>query len=1711
MSENYGLLLNDDKDQSIITSALELAKNQLYSFANSSDFQTKMQLAFGVAVDSNSFQIAWQNQDFSVIPNIQILSGAELCGAIGAYAQATNTIYLSQDYLNQNSNNIASITSLLLEEIGHAVDAKINILDASGDEGAIFSGVVQSKIFEPEQLQQLKDKDDHTTITLDGQILQIEQATTGLVSGGFEGSTKTIKLDSKGGGTATYFYQMQNIPDNLILRYEGKDILNTGFVSGSKTGTVNIPKGNSDKLEVILATNDSNTLWNYKIDTSNCSEPSPLKVSLVSGTEEEKNGKCILKGTINIGRKGSSPILKVEGTVEYDATTISIDGIVSSLIGNGLVKTTPLFKTKSKFDIDVKTATGSLKEDTGFANQYKLGGLDVDFSSLSINPNGLALGAKFKLIDDLGLPDYFFSGSDALLISQNDVKFGSSVKLSLPNFKDFQLFKFLPVKEFSDFSIEYVAPEDKIKIQGKLVIDPFAKLDGSAGQIGKITADFAGDNYIQIQGGKGDVKGSLSVNNIKLQNGWGISEATLTLDTINKDVAGKAKVTFPFGASVPPKQVGAGLELGFKLPIPPVELNLIGAEVDGLNVPIGNTGAFLQGLSGKIENFAPSDPDPIEFTGGLKLTAGPKIAADLTAIGGGKFEAALVEVDATVNVNKERIKGSGKFKIIDEQVASGNVDAEINWNKGFFETKGGYSLIDGLIKTQSGFKASSNFDITMSGGASVNIPKFVPFVGGAQVSSGNFLFNFTNNGNLSDDFGAGWSTINIQKLGLNLSFVGGFKAFFDGKVEIIGSKNLPKTSSFTIAPGTDWILMGADWENANDNVKVKVKAPDGTIFNESDFAATQKIAIVDELTNSTTKVVIVSNPEPGIWDIDAVDETGLGQVTYSAFRDSIAPTIKITSPSTDVTDQSVTISYNAFDSDSNAKVSLFYDTDNQGFDGILIKDGLNETDGAGSFVWNTEGIATGDYYIYGMVMDENNPIALSYGTGQVKVTEAADLSITKTANADSVNVGGNLTYTITVANNGTSTAKSVFVSDILPEGVTFVSSSINPTTQSNNQLTFDIGNLEKDKTTTVNITIAAPTIGTITNTASVTAKTYDPDATNNVAILDTTFVETPIFPTDLLLTSDATNTPINLGDKITYTLTVTNNGDGQATGIKLTDNIGSLGVKDVLATSSQGTATIDSNGNVTAQLGKLNKGEKATVTITATSIVADTLINTAFVTSNEDDLDTANNFLIQNKAVNPITPTSADLELTQTIDNPNPKIGDEVNFTLTLTNKGVGIASSIKVQDILSSDLDFVSAVPEQGTYDSQTGLWDVGNMRDNLTRTLKIIAKANKDVSITNTAEIIAVAETDPDSTPNNNNPNEDDQASVTLNAALAIPTLAKTADDIFTIFGGSGNPKLQVTLAGRNSNLVNELGVFTVDDAQGKINGIAPGETGYTQAALNKSKVIFSTIANVPNGFDINNLTSLIEFESGNNLRFLLVKNGTIDSVQNGNTPTSDILFSDLSRQKITDLGTDGFSLAWKDGSNNDTDFKDLVVNIKSTNDPLPLGTNLQGKQQGEVLDLRGITNNVKADFVVNREAAFNNFVGFYKVADENGGIDVDADGTVDFRPGDSGYAQAAIKNRVAGIDLRVDNQGTASFTDKTLTGGSIFAPFILTNGRTVDQVLNGQVDQAYFAYIGANADKVDHIRLLGNNVFGFEDLAGGGDKDYNDVVLKVNLSVV
>ena len=216
----------------------------------------------------------------------------------------------------------------------------------------------------------------------------------------------------------------------------------------------------------------------------------------------------------------------------------------------------------------------------------------------------------------------------------------------------------------------------------------------------------------------------------------------------------------------------------------------------------------------------------------------------------------------------------------------------------------------------------------------------------------------------------------------------------------------------------------------------------------------------------------------------------------------------------------------------------------------------------------------------------------------------------------------------------------------------------------------------------------------------------------------------------------------------------------------------------------------------------------------------------------------------------------------------------------------------------------------------------------------------------------------------------------------------LTLISDDVFNIKGNNnGKATLEVTLTGSNSDSVNEIGVFTVDDANGKIDGIAQGKAGYTDKALQRGQVIFSLLANSPAGFDAEAIKRLLAFNANKNLRFYFVKDGSTDSVLSKNTPIDNVLFPNPANLKITDLGSNSFSLEWEDGSGDPNGFEDLRVNIRVTNQAIALGTNLQSQHQGESLVLRNITGDVKADFTVYREANYNNSVGFYQVTGENG----------------------------------------------------------------------------------------------------------------------------
>lgn len=186
-------------------------------------------------------------------------------------------------------------------------------------------------------------------------------------------------------------------------------------------------------------------------------------------------------------------------------------------------------------------------------------------------------------------------------------------------------------------------------------------------------------------------------------------------------------------------------------------------------------------------------------------------------------------------------------------------------------------------------------------------------------------------------------------------------------------------------------------------------------------------------------------------------------------------------------------------------------------------------------------------------------------------------------------------------------------------------------------------------------------------------------------------------------------------------------------------------------------------------------------------------------------------------------------------------------------------------------------------------------------------------------------------------------------------------------------------------------------------------------------------------------------------------------------------------------------------------------IVVNTQGSVDTLAIGSSLQGSRHSELLDLRELTGEVNVEVSLFREAGYDNTVGFYAVDPSGQVVDPLTGLAVSGAPiaaNAQDYQQKALQYRTD-IALSVENQSV--FTQKTqFQGGLLYAPFIVQNG-SFEQFSDSDLSNdpsVFFPYLGVNSDKVDHIRLLSNNLWGFEDLTGGGDRDYNDLIVKLNI---
>jgi alkaline phosphatase len=167
---------------------------------------------------------------------------------------------------------------------------------------------------------------------------------------------------------------------------------------------------------------------------------------------------------------------------------------------------------------------------------------------------------------------------------------------------------------------------------------------------------------------------------------------------------------------------------------------------------------------------------------------------------------------------------------------------------------------------------------------------------------------------------------------------------------------------------------------------------------------------------------------------------------------------------------------------------------------------------------------------------------------------------------------------------------------------------------------------------------------------------------------------------------------------------------------------------------------------------------------------------------------------------------------------------------------------------------------------------------------------------------------------------------------------------------------------------------------------------------------------------------------------------------------------------------------------------EFGEEIVNVEFDNDSI------------ELINLRGFGDvTVQASYEISREADFDNEVYFYKVDSANGLIGREL-------PSGDNYLQAALNNIISPEFSIGDDESESGVVN--LEAGSIIGAMIIANG-SLEQLQDADTSNdpmVYFSFPGAaGGDGFDHIKLVGNNKFGFEDLPNGGDMDFNDIEIE------
>jgi large repetitive protein len=733
---------------------------------------------------------------------------------------------------------------------------------------------------------------------------------------------------------------------------------------------------------------------------------------------------------------------------------------------------------------------------TAEAHRFYFVGLWFQPDKLQLRTHELDVAGNFVLPEALGGANIELPILNGLVFKESGVSLGGG-KIAFPAEFKFNLFGLIGVKA-AGASIEYQAVEDLLKITGKFdLTSSIMKPDHTVTKYGEgmgISLDFLGTvlepNFIQVKNGVADLRGVFKLTNLVAEGGWGISEASLFLETTNGSAlkAGiGGKLILPFsrakefnaqtgttddGAKV---TVGGEIVVGFNSAVAG-EWGVTKATAFGenLDIPLPITGdvVFLENISATVGGWAIYDPLPLSLGGSMLFTLGKtttKINWELPkffgTLEGTKLEGNVLNlfIDGTVAVDKTNgaltVDAGGYISVINENILklSGRVNG--NFDTGGVKVSGGVTGFAGILNgTGDGtffFSDRPGFLGNFTG--SLTIPKLKAFgkFAGQNLANANAMAQLLEDGYNGNDFAQAWGKVSALTYGGQKLFdmTAGFKMLFKNGLFsapdvalILGAKDVLKAGSWDTYAGQDALVMSASWENEiNDHVGVLVQwrnlaTGEERFFTEDEFDA-NGIAVIDQLTGAFGKTVVVTDPIEGRWDlILPTDDPAFdfGAIDIEGYDPIPDPVLEFTGAGQGG-DGDISFDFRADFLEDGARVAFYWDDNAEGFDGTLIADDIVISGDVQTYSWQPSGMfdreGDGHYSIYAVITQPDGFPVLGYHWAEFSFPTAADLVVERQDFPIAVPPGGYFSYVLTLRNDGSGLATRAQLSELIDGAV----------------------------------------------------------------------------------------------------------------------------------------------------------------------------------------------------------------------------------------------------------------------------------------------------------------------------------------------------------------------------------------------------------------------------------------------------------------------------------------------------------------------------------------------------------------------------------------------------------------------------------------------------------------------------------------------------